>query len=84
MVLSLLVLFPTVEVIRVSDPKGTSALGLVQPFIQAIVEELTVRVRDDPAVIAGIAVEADVRMNIAIVGFVDDFSTKLHSYSPLY
>jgi len=42
------------------------------------VQELTVGIRDDPAVVAGVAVEADVRVNIAFGGFVLDLSAELH------
>jgi hypothetical protein len=43
--------------------------------------ELAVINSQSPAVIAGIAVEADVRVDIAVFGFVDDFSAEFHSVS---
>lgn len=40
--LVILVFLPSLEVVGISDPKCTSAIRLVDPLIQAIVQELDV------------------------------------------
>jgi hypothetical protein len=72
------VVFPSLEVLGVTDPEGTRAVGLVQPLIQASVQELAVFHRVRFVFGVRVAVEADVGMDIAIVGFVLDFAVKLH------
>lgn len=67
-------LVPVVEVVRVTDPEGTRSIGLCQPLIQAVVQELdVVFVQVDGFV----GVPADVRVDVSSWCFVGDFSAEL-------
>jgi len=57
--LSLLV-SSVVEVVGIADPEGTGAVGLVEPLIQAIVQELSVSIGERLSFGRGIAVETGV------------------------
>lgn len=72
-----LVLLPTVEVFRVSDPESPCAVTFVQPFVQALVKKLAIVVLRFVEVCR---VKADVWVNVAFWSFVDDFSTELFHY----
>ena len=69
---------PPHEVFRISDPESTCAVTLVQPLIQTLVQELTMLIGERLVFGVGVAVEADVRVNIAFGGFVLDFCAELH------
>jgi len=51
---------PPHEVFRISDPEPTSAVTLVQPLIQTLVQELTMLIGERLVFGVGVAVEADV------------------------
>jgi len=69
---------PGVEVLGITDPECSSALGLVEPLVQTVVKKLSM-FQGEFLFVIGSAAEADVGVNIAVVGFVLDFAVKLHT-----
>jgi len=76
---------PLDEVRRITEPKSTGTVGVVQPLIQAVVQELTVIVVHELVFGLRIAVKTDVRVDTGIGRKVSDFSAELHvKYPPIY
>lgn len=54
---------PADEVFGITTPESSGAIGLVEPFIQAVVQELTVLIGEWLVIVRRVAVEADVRVH---------------------